>query len=155
MMPSDASSLTLDRLRPCQAARIIELRGAEAVRHRLRDLGFREGEWVVMVKQAPLADPVEYRVQCTHVSLRRDEAQRILVDALRPAPCFDPRVATTDPDATCAHGPGMRRGWGWGRRERGTGQPPRRGWRFGWKRALRRGGHGRGGRRQAPKRQGH
>jgi len=70
---------TLDQLRPGQAARVTALAGEEAFRARLRDLGLREGELVITVKQAPLADPVEYCVNGTHLSLRRSEARNVSI----------------------------------------------------------------------------
>ncbi|MFH1143699.1 MAG: FeoA family protein [Candidatus Eisenbacteria bacterium] len=85
---------TLDQLQPCQCARISDLVGEEAFRSRLRDLGMREGEMVTMVKQAPLADPVEYCVQGMHLSLRRAEARWVRIadvgwlPAGRPGRCF-------------------------------------------------------------------
>lgn len=101
-----AAPATLDRLMPCQGATIRGIGGDAALRTRLRDLGFREGELVVMVKQAPLADPVEYRVQGAHVSLRREEARLIQVVNVRAVPW----------------------GFGWGR-----GRRRRRGW---WRRGF-------------------
>ena len=99
--------MTLDRLRPCQCARITGLSGEEAFRARLRDLGLREGETVIMVKQAPLTDPVEYCVQRMHISLRRSEARCIHIEDVAEAPCM---------------GPARRhRRWGWFRWGRGAG----------------------------------
>jgi Fe2+ transport system protein FeoA len=76
---------TLADLRPGERARLTAVSGPADVQARLRDLGFREGEWVVMIKRAPLADPVEYCVQGAHIGLRRDEARRIAVTAIEPA----------------------------------------------------------------------
>ena len=70
---------TLADLEPGDRARIVGYAGAPGVAARLRDLGLREGELVVMIKRAPLADPVEYCVQGVHLGLRRAEAAEILV----------------------------------------------------------------------------
>ncbi len=111
---------TLASLMPCEAAVVSAVGGPPPVATRLRDMGFREGVVVEMVKQAPLADPIEFRVEGTHVSLRRTEAALVEVRDVRPVPCS----------------PGGR-GWGRGR-GRGFGRGRRRGWlkRF-WGRGLR------------------
>jgi len=72
-------SLTLADLRPGECASIVAVGGSAAIRARLRDLGFIEGECVRMVKTAPLADPAEYCVQGIDVGLRRSEAELIQV----------------------------------------------------------------------------
>lgn len=72
-------SFTLADLRPGECASIVAVGGPAALRERLRDLGFIEGERVRMVKTAPLADPAEYCVQGIDVGLRRSEAELIQV----------------------------------------------------------------------------
>jgi Fe2+ transport system protein FeoA len=102
---------TLADLRPGERARLIAVGGPADVQARLRDLGFREGEWVAMIKCAPLADPIEYSVQGAHIGLRREEASHIAVSAIEP-------VAADEAHATDAHGAGRRarHRFGWGRR---------------------------------------
>lgn len=92
---------TLADVPPGGSAVICDLEGDEASRERLRALGLREGERIEVVKQAPLADPREYRVGGVHLSLRRTEALGIRVGEIQ-MPC----------------GP-RRHGWGWGRRRWG------------------------------------
>ena len=87
---------TLADVPPGGSAVICDLAGSEAMQERLRAMGLREGERIEVVKQAPLADPREYRVGGVHVSLRRTEALGIRVGEIQ-AP----------------EGPG-RHGWGWG-----------------------------------------
>ncbi len=43
-------------------------------------MGFIRGKQVVVVKSAPLRDPVEYRIMDSNVSLRRSEAGLIEVE---------------------------------------------------------------------------
>jgi ferrous iron transport protein A len=47
-------------------------------------MGFVRGETVNVERVAPLGDPVEYRVKGYHISLRRADAQNILVDSSAP-----------------------------------------------------------------------
>jgi Fe2+ transport system protein FeoA len=42
-------------------------------------MGFVRGEVVRVERVAPLGDPVEYRVKGYHISLRRADAQNIMV----------------------------------------------------------------------------
>lgn len=51
--------------------------GDAAIRLRLMELGFVENEPVMVIKNAPLMDPVEYQVMDSHISLRRNEAEKI------------------------------------------------------------------------------
>ena len=51
--------------------------GDAAIRLRLMELGFVENEPVIVIKNAPLMDPVEYQVMDSHISLRRNEAEKI------------------------------------------------------------------------------
>lgn len=55
------------------------VKGSGAFRKRITEMGFIEGQSVEVIKAAPLEDPVEYMVMNTHVSLRRAEAERIIV----------------------------------------------------------------------------
>ncbi len=96
-----AAGATLADVPPGASAVICELGGDEAFRERLRAVGLREGAQVEVVKQAPLADPREYRVGGVHLTLRRAEALGI-------------RVAEI-----CAPSGQGRHRWGWGRRRRG------------------------------------
>lgn len=60
-------------------AMIVSVGGDPVFQNRLRAMGLREGEEIEVVKQAPLADPMEYRIGSMHLSLRRDEAEFISV----------------------------------------------------------------------------
>jgi ferrous iron transport protein A len=45
------------------------------------EMGFVCGETVNVERVAPLGDPVQYRLKGYHISLRRADAQNILVDS--------------------------------------------------------------------------
>lgn len=59
--------------------------GSPAQRQRLRDLGFAEGAEISVVRRAPLADPVVYRVCGYDICLRRTQAVSIAVESLSAA----------------------------------------------------------------------
>jgi ferrous iron transport protein A len=83
MGAGDATTTTLDRVRPGSAAKVLDIRGGGAFRRRLLDLGFVPGAPVRVIKAAPLNDPVEYSIAGCHVSLRRQEAARVVVERER------------------------------------------------------------------------
>jgi Fe2+ transport system protein FeoA len=63
------------------SARIVALELPPADRPRLMEMGLLVGTPVELVRFAPLGDPVELKVRGYHLSLRRHEAERILVAA--------------------------------------------------------------------------
>ena len=77
--------LTLAELRPGQTAHIVELSGVSdpATARRLFDLGFAPGAPVQMLRRAPMADPVIFRLAGYEVALRRVHARCVGVSADR------------------------------------------------------------------------
>jgi ferrous iron transport protein B len=71
--------MTLNELHTGDSGIIIRIRGRGAFRKRITEMGFIRGEPVMVVKSAPLKDPVEYRIMDGNVSLRRSEAELIEV----------------------------------------------------------------------------
>lgn len=61
------------------SARIVALELPPSDRPRLMEMGLLVGTPVELVRFAPLGDPVELKVRGYHLSLRRHEAERILV----------------------------------------------------------------------------
>jgi ferrous iron transport protein A len=53
--------------------------GTTDLRRRLLEMGFCNKASVTAIRRAPLGDPVEFRLRGYNVSLRREEAQCILV----------------------------------------------------------------------------
>ncbi len=60
--------------------------GDGVFKNRLLDLGFRRGKPLSVVKYAPLKDPMEVELSGSHITLRVEEAERILVDTEPPPP---------------------------------------------------------------------
>ena len=56
---------------------IIKVRGHGGFRRRILEMGFVRGQQVEAVLNAPLRDPIKYRVMGYEVSLRRSEAAMI------------------------------------------------------------------------------
>ncbi len=60
---------------------VFEIKVSPASRARLMEMGLLVGTPVELVRFAPLGDPVEIKVRGYHLSLRRNEAEQILVRA--------------------------------------------------------------------------
>lgn len=72
-------NMTMDQLRPGEAAKVAAVGGVGAFRRRLLELGFLPGTEVVRTGQAPLGDPLSFRIRGAVVCLRRSEASTIAV----------------------------------------------------------------------------
>jgi Fur family ferric uptake transcriptional regulator len=72
----------LNELRTGDRGIIERVTGMGRFRHRLMEMGFVPGTEVLVEKYAPLKDPIEYIVKGYHVSLRRKEAEKVLVRKL-------------------------------------------------------------------------
>ena len=71
--------MRLSQLQNSQKGVIVKVKGHGAFRKRIIEMGFIKGKTVTVIKNAPLKDPIEYRVMDYQVSLRRCEAQLIEV----------------------------------------------------------------------------
>ena len=72
---------TLAQLRGGQRAVICDVRGdiEPACARRMVDLGFAPGAEVEMLRRAPMADPVMFRIGGCEIALRREQARCIHV----------------------------------------------------------------------------
>lgn len=62
---------------------VLKVHGHGSFRNRIVEMGFVKGEIVTVIKNAPLHDPIEYKLMDAHISLRRSEA--LLIEVLRVA----------------------------------------------------------------------
>ncbi len=76
------ASLPLTSLKIGGAATVSEINLRPDQRGRLLEMGLLVGTSVQLVRFAPLGDPVEIKVRGYHLTLRRQDAEQILV---RPA----------------------------------------------------------------------
>ncbi|MEX1248102.1 MAG: ferrous iron transport protein A [Anaerolineales bacterium] len=70
----------LSELKTGQTGRILKLAAKGADRQRLLVMGLVRGERIEVVRVAPLGDPVEYQIKGYRLSLRKREAQLVLVE---------------------------------------------------------------------------
>lgn len=80
-MPAESQPLT--SLTVGSAGTVAEIRVPPEHRGRLLEMGLLVGTPVELVRFAPLGDPVEIKVRGYHLTLRKHEAEQILV---RPRP---------------------------------------------------------------------
>jgi Fe2+ transport system protein A len=64
-----------------ETARVVKLHGEGAVKRRIMDMGITKGVEVNIRKVAPLGDPVEVTVRGYELSLRKEDAQMVEVEA--------------------------------------------------------------------------
>lgn len=69
----------LSELRPGEFGVVERVQGAGPFRQRLLEMGLTRGVRVAMEKTAPLGDPTEYVVKGYHLSLRKGEADLIML----------------------------------------------------------------------------
>jgi len=81
---SDGTERPLDSLAPGEGGVIARLDGDPAVARRLMELGLVPGTPVEMVRTAPLGDPIEIKVRGYHLTLRKSEAEHVLVEPAEP-----------------------------------------------------------------------
>ena len=70
---------TLARLAAGESAVVSEINLPEGDQHRLLEMGLITGTPVELIRFAPLGDPIEVRVRGYHLTLRKHEADQILV----------------------------------------------------------------------------
>lgn len=69
----------LDNEKIGAVVRVVKVHGSGAFRQRLLEMGFVKGAEVTVLKNAPLRDPVEYKILGSHISLRHSEAAQVEV----------------------------------------------------------------------------
>ena len=71
--------MKLSELKTGEIAFIKKVRGIGSFRRRIQEMGFVEGKKVEVLKNAPLQDPVEYKIMGYNLSLRKEESELIEV----------------------------------------------------------------------------
>lgn len=77
--------IPLSSVNPGEKATVLQACGEPELRLRLMEMGFVRGTEVKMVKYAPLKDPLEFVIRGYHVTLRKEEAENILMNVTRKA----------------------------------------------------------------------
>ena len=71
---------TLREAKIGDTVKVVKLHGEGPVKRRIMDMGITKGASIFVRKVAPLGDPIEVTVRGYELSLRKDDAELILVD---------------------------------------------------------------------------
>ena len=74
--------MTLDEVHVNQSAVITKVGGEGVLRGRLLDMGLIPKTAVTVIKYAPMGDPIEIRLRGYELTIRKDDAKMIEVNAL-------------------------------------------------------------------------
>lgn len=72
--------MTLAELKKGDKAKIVSIGGKGSLRQHFLDMGLIPGKTITFVKEAPMGDPLEYRIWGYELTLRREDARRIEVE---------------------------------------------------------------------------
>lgn len=70
---------TLKSLNPGESGTIIRIKGKGPIKRRLMDMGIVRGSEVTVEKRAPLGDPIEIKIKDYSLTLRKEDAENILI----------------------------------------------------------------------------
>jgi len=79
VVPAPARLVPMGKLPVGSQAQVVELTGSGRLQRRMLSMGFVPGAEVTVIREAPLGDPLQYRVKKANIALRRDEANTLLV----------------------------------------------------------------------------
>ena len=71
----------LRELKPGRKGKITKISGSGSIHRRILDMGIVKGAEIEVERVAPLGDPLEVKIKGYHLSLRKDEAANIFVEA--------------------------------------------------------------------------
>ncbi len=73
---------TLKDVKPGERVRVTKVSGDGVVKRRIMDMGITKGVEIYVRKVAPLGDPVEITVRQYELTLRKADADMVLVESL-------------------------------------------------------------------------
>lgn len=79
MADTNQEQITLRDVRIGEKAEVLKLLGTGALKRHIMDMGITKGVEVFVRKVAPLGDPIEVTVRGYELSLRKSEAESVLV----------------------------------------------------------------------------
>jgi len=71
--------IPLSELKPGEKGVISKAVGDKEVRRRLLDMGLTRGTEIIVVRRAPLGDPIEFLLKGYNLSLRKRESENVYV----------------------------------------------------------------------------
>ena len=74
--------MTLKDLKPGEKGRVLKIQSKGAVSQRIVEMGVAPGAVIEVERIAPLGDPIDIKVRGYHLSLRKEEAEGVVVNRL-------------------------------------------------------------------------
>ncbi len=74
--------VTLKDIEPGKSCKVTKVNFKGELHKRIMEMGLTPGTIVEVERYAPLGDPVEFKVKGYHLSLRKDEADKIEVEKI-------------------------------------------------------------------------
>ena len=71
---------TLKEVKVGETVKVVKLCGEGAVKRRIMDMGITKGVEIFVRKVAPLGDPVEITVRGYELSLRKADAEMVIIE---------------------------------------------------------------------------
>ncbi|WP_346900246.1 ferrous iron transport protein A [Clostridium sp. UBA7503] len=71
---------TLKDVKPGHTVTVLKIQGEGAVKRRIMDMGVTKGSSIHLRKIAPLGDPIEITIRGYELSIRKSDAEKILVE---------------------------------------------------------------------------
>lgn len=72
--------VSLDSIANGNKCTVLSIDGIKALKRRIMDMGITKGVEVMAIKRAPMGDPIEIKVRGYLLTLRADDAKKILVE---------------------------------------------------------------------------
>lgn len=77
------ADIRLRELKPGEKGKVTKVSGGGTIRRRILDMGIVKGVEIEVERVAPLGDPIEVMVKGYHLSLRKEEADKIFVEPMK------------------------------------------------------------------------
>jgi len=71
---------TLKNTPPGETVTVVQLDGEGALKRRIMDMGITKGTQLFVKKVAPLGDPIEITVRGYELSIRKADAEKVIVE---------------------------------------------------------------------------
>lgn len=75
-------TLTLDTIAPGNKAEIVSISGDVVLKKRITEMGLTKGAVISVERVAPLGDPIDLKVRGYNLSLRKEEASKVVVKSV-------------------------------------------------------------------------
>jgi DtxR family Mn-dependent transcriptional regulator len=80
---SMTKGVPLSKLKIGQKGKVLKIQASMRIRKHLLALGVIKGELIEVARVAPFGDPIDYKIKDYHLSLRKNEAECIIVEEIK------------------------------------------------------------------------